>query len=91
MPSSSSRQTAATEPRRYTAETQAAIDAMRARTVENLTDTPESTTPGELRYFLQVETTRLAGTAPVATVIASLRQLADQLETQHTDRNDSHG
>ena len=65
-----------TEPRRYTAEVEAAM-----RSQGLLPDEPEKPPGGYLRYHFAVEATLLNGVAPTATVVTILRGLADQLET----------
>lgn len=52
---------------------------MRLRASERGDDTPV-VPQGHIRYHVAVEATQLSGTAPPATVAASLRALADQLD-----------
>ncbi len=65
-----------TEAHKYTDEVMAAL---RLKVADRGDDTP--TVPqGHIRYHIAVEQTLLSGTAPSATVAASLRALADQID-----------
>ena len=66
----------ADKPRNLTAEVQRALDAITPKPPP-----PPAPPAGHLEYFIAIGTIQLRGRAPVATIAAQLRQLAEQIES----------
>jgi hypothetical protein len=65
------------QPRKLTAEVQRALDAITPKPPP-----PPAPPAGHQQYFIAIgEHTVLRGTAPIATIAAQLRMLADQIES----------
>jgi hypothetical protein len=73
------------EPKKYTAEVLRAMEAQGIALAKPAP--PPDLPPGHVRYFIAIGSTQLRGEAPITTVAAQLRTLADQIESSEGASN----